>query len=69
MTFGPEFTGDLSHWHYNTFEAVYRNRVLGRGFVNFKLDFRGNITGLEIPDLATFTRVPGGTATAGAGSN
>jgi CubicO group peptidase (beta-lactamase class C family) len=69
ISFGPEYTGELSHWHYNTFEAVYRNRALGRGFLNFKLDVRGNVTGLEIPDLATFTRTPGATATAGAGSN
>jgi hypothetical protein len=65
MRFGPEFVGDLAHWHYNTFEAVYRNQALGRGFINFKLDHQGQVTALEIPDLATFIRVPGSAITAG----
>ena len=69
MSFGPEYVGDLSHWHYDTFEAVYRNKALGRGFVTFKLNHQGQVTGLEIPDLATFNRVPGTAVTAGAGSN
>jgi hypothetical protein len=68
MHFGPHYVGDLQHWHFNTFEAVARNRVLGRTFVNFRVDHQGQVVSLEIPDLATFTRVPGSAVTAGAGN-
>jgi CubicO group peptidase (beta-lactamase class C family) len=68
MHFGPQYVGDLQHWHFNTFEAVARNRVLGRRFVNFRVDHQGQVVSLEIPDLATFTRVPGSAVSAGAGN-
>jgi CubicO group peptidase (beta-lactamase class C family) len=59
LAFGPHFTGDLKHWHYDTFETVWRNRAQGRGTVMFIVDSRGQVTALEIPGLATFSRVPG----------
>lgn len=59
VTFGPEFSGDLAHWHFDTFEAVWRNRAQGRGTMSFVSDARGQVTALEIPGLAVFGRVPG----------
>ena len=59
MSFGPYFTGDLRHWHYDTFESVWRTRAQGRGTVSFIVDARGQVTALDIPGLATFGRVPG----------
>jgi hypothetical protein len=68
IAFGPEFVGELQHWHYNTFETVYRNKALGRGFVSFRLDHQGLVAALDIQDLATFGRVPGSALAAGSGS-
>ena len=68
MTFGPNFTGDLKHWHYDTFESVWRNRAQGRGTALFVVDSRGQVTALEIPGLATFGRVPGSGAVASTGN-
>jgi hypothetical protein len=68
MRFGPEFTGDLKHWHYDTFESVWRNKAQGRGMVSFIIDGRGQVSGLEIPGLAIFGRVPGTGAVAATGS-
>lgn len=66
IRFGPQFLGDLEHWHLDTFESVWRNRAQGRGFVTFRLDPRGQVSALEIPGLASFGRVPGsGQATSG----
>jgi CubicO group peptidase (beta-lactamase class C family) len=59
LTFGPYFTGDLKHWHYDTFESVWRNKAQARGMISFILDSRGQVTALDIPGLATFGRVPG----------
>ncbi|HKP28867.1 MAG TPA: serine hydrolase [Gemmatimonadales bacterium] len=59
MSFGPYFTGDLKHWHYDTFESVWRNKAQGRGTVSFIVDSRGQVTALDIPGLATFSRVLG----------
>lgn len=58
VTFGPAYTGELRHWHYDTFEAVWRNRALGRGMMSFTVDARGQVAALEIPGLATFGRIP-----------
>jgi hypothetical protein len=59
VTFGPEFSGDLAHWHFDTFEAVWRNKAQGRGTMSFVIDSRGQVTALEIPGLATFGKVAG----------
>jgi len=68
VTFGPEFSGDLVHWHFDTFEAVWRNKAQGRGTVSFIVDSRGQVSALEIPGLATFGRVPGTGTVAATGS-
>ncbi|MFC2101197.1 serine hydrolase [Bacteroidota bacterium] len=40
----PLFIGDLTHWHYNTFQIVFSNfPSLPPGKVNFTLDAKGNI--------------------------
>ena len=54
--FGPYYTGDLTHWHFNTFEVAWRDRFLGRSTWTFTLDARGQVSGLEVPALATFGR-------------
>jgi CubicO group peptidase (beta-lactamase class C family) len=56
--FGPEYVGELTHWHYDTFEAVWRSPVLGRTMMRFVLDARGDVSGLDIEGLATFGRRP-----------
>ncbi len=55
-TFGPQFTGDLAHWNYDTFEITWRNPVFGKTLVTFQLDPRGRTKSLEYPDVATFGR-------------
>jgi CubicO group peptidase (beta-lactamase class C family) len=55
--FGPQYIGELRHWQHDTFEAQWREEVLGRQFITFALDPRGNVKSLEIDNLATFGRV------------
>ena len=56
MEFGPNQTGDLSHWHYDTFEVVWRDRAFARTFVTLSLDALGGVSQLQLENLATFTR-------------
>jgi CubicO group peptidase (beta-lactamase class C family) len=49
---------DLVHWHYDTFEAVWRHRRLGKSWITFTLDDRGRVDELRIPDLVDFKRKP-----------
>lgn len=56
--FGPNFNGDLEHWHYNTFRVVWRDPMEGKGFVNFKLNTKGQADTVAIDGLGEFTRVP-----------
>lgn len=55
--FGPSFTGDLEHWHYNTFRARWRDRSLGRALVNFQLGMDGKPAVLVWENLGEFRRV------------
>ncbi len=54
---GPAFTGDLEHWHYDTFRVVWRDRMLGKQFATFELDAQGKPAALNLEDLARFRRV------------
>ena len=67
--FGPNFTGDLEHWHYNTFRVVWRDRMEGKGFVNFKLNTKGQPEAVSIDNLGEFTRVPDKPAPGAVSSN
>lgn len=57
VSFGPQYIGELRHWQHDTFEAQWREEVLGRQFVTFSIDPRGNVRTLELENLATFGRV------------
>ena len=54
--FGPNFNGDLEHWHYNTFRVVWRDRMEGKGFVNLKLNAKAQLDTVTIDGLGDFTR-------------
>ena len=55
---GAYFTGDLEHWHYDTFRVVWRDRQEGKGFVSFRLNSQGKVEMMNMEGLAEFTRVP-----------
>ncbi len=56
--FGPNFTGDLQHWHYDTFRVIWRDPMQGKGFVNFRLNTQAKVEVVNIDNLSEFTRVP-----------
>jgi hypothetical protein len=40
-TLGPPLVADLEHWNYDTFRGTLRDRTLGKVFVTFGLNPRG----------------------------
>jgi len=46
----PDLTGDLSHWHYDTFEVEWRHEFpwFGKGTVQFLLDKTGNVVEMKV---------------------
>jgi CubicO group peptidase (beta-lactamase class C family) len=58
IRFGPNFTGDLEHWHYDTFRVTWRDPMQGKGLVSFHLNMRGKVESVNIENLSEFTRVP-----------
>jgi len=56
--YGPAFTGDLEHWHYDTFQATWRDRTLGKGLITFTLNAQGKVEALKIQNLTDFKRAP-----------
>lgn len=58
VRFGPEYTGDLAHWHYDTFQATWRNRVMGKDLFTFTLNAAGQVKALTWPGFGEFDRLP-----------
>ncbi len=56
LTIGPRFVGDMSHWHYDTFRATWRDPTGGWGMVTFRLDDRGEPTRMWTAGFGDFER-------------
>ena len=56
LTIGPRFVGDMSHWHYDTFKATWRDVTGGWGMVTFQLDDRGEPTKMWTAGFGDFER-------------
>jgi CubicO group peptidase (beta-lactamase class C family) len=56
VRYGPAFIGDLEHWHYDTFQAAWRDRTLGKGLVTFTLGAQGKVESVKIQNMADFKR-------------
>ena len=39
---GPSFVGELDRWHFDTYRIIWRDRSLGRDFLTFRLDPKGD---------------------------
>jgi CubicO group peptidase (beta-lactamase class C family) len=52
------FEAELEHWHYDTFRARYRDRVIEPQLVTFRLSAAGKVESLVVPELAEFSAVP-----------
>ncbi|MFC2125447.1 serine hydrolase [Bacteroidota bacterium] len=52
------FTGDMIHWHHDTFQIKFRDEYLPEGYITFSMDSYGKITGFKIdlpnPDFHFF---------------
>lgn len=51
LTFLPAktvFTGELEHWHYDTFKVVFKDEFLTFGLITFSFDSAGKVTGFKI---------------------
>lgn len=56
--YGQTFTGDLEHWHYDSFQAKWRTRTLGKGMVSFTLNAQGQVAEVKVDALGDFKRAP-----------
>ena len=57
ISYGGESEGELEHWHYDTFRAVWRNRLLGKSMATFVIDGTAKVSEMKIENLADFRRV------------
>ncbi|MBX9929695.1 MAG: serine hydrolase [Gemmatimonadaceae bacterium] len=55
---GPNFTGRLSHWHYNTFEVKWADVAQGTSTATFSLGANGRVARLELDGLPPLRRRP-----------
>jgi CubicO group peptidase (beta-lactamase class C family) len=56
MRFGPHYTGDLTHWHFDTFRAKWRDPEQGSDLVTFGLNANGKVDHLRWPGFGEFAR-------------
>jgi hypothetical protein len=47
LTLAPKEIGDLEHWHYDTFKAVWRDHRDGWNLVTFSIGEDGNVSGYK----------------------
>jgi CubicO group peptidase (beta-lactamase class C family)/D-alanyl-D-alanine dipeptidase len=57
-TMGPSYTGDLSHWHFDTFKVTWRDPSLGSAYFTFVLGPDGKVKELEMRNMGDFKRIP-----------
>ncbi|HET7273607.1 MAG TPA: serine hydrolase, partial [Longimicrobiaceae bacterium] len=53
----PQWTGPLSHRHYNTFQVDWNDPVFGTDLVTFQLNARGEVASLVLGGTGEFERV------------
>ncbi|MGE0555645.1 MAG: serine hydrolase [Gemmatimonadales bacterium] len=60
----PGHVARLSHWHYDTFRAVFEDRTMNEGanLVTFRFDARGRVSSVEVPGFAEYSRAREGRA-------
>jgi hypothetical protein len=58
MKLGPRHTGDLEHYHHNTFWATWRRPTTGWSLVTFSFAHAGSVTGMDVGGVRTYRRVP-----------
>ncbi len=56
LRFGPAFTGDLEHWHYDTFRAKFVGAGATTAYATFALNAQGKIDSLtlNLPGLSDY---------------
>src|SRR4051812_48428339 len=64
MQYG-KLIADIAHWQYDSFQASWRQRRLGKMYVNFVLGIDGKVEELRLEDLGRFTRKQADRRTAG----
>jgi CubicO group peptidase (beta-lactamase class C family) len=55
--FGPNFTGELDHWNFDTFRVRWRDPVEGKGFMQFSLNTKGRVDSVDFRGMGKFKRV------------
>jgi hypothetical protein len=48
MTHSPALVAGLSHWQYDTFRAVFRDKTVPDAFVTFTLDHTGAVQEMKM---------------------
>lgn len=60
VSWGPNYVGELSHWHYDTWRVTWRNRSLGTDQFTFRVGASGRVEILLVPGVGGFRRVGDG---------
>lgn len=58
LRYSPAFTGELEHWHYDTFRVKWANPTVTESLVTFTLNAQGKVDEIKVPGMADFKRVP-----------
>ena len=58
VRYGHAFSGEMEHWHHDTFLVSWSDQVLGDGLADFVIE-GGRAVAVTLPDIATFERRTG----------
>jgi CubicO group peptidase (beta-lactamase class C family) len=51
------WVADLAHWHFDTFEARFRDPVMGKSLVTFRLSPDGRVSEIDMGEMGELRRV------------
>jgi CubicO group peptidase (beta-lactamase class C family) len=57
VRFGSSHAGELTHWHFDTFQASWRDPMMGRDLIAFALGTQGKVGQLTWSGVGEFARV------------
>jgi len=65
LGYGAESDAKLEHWHYDTFRAIWKNRLLGKPMITFFIDGTPTVVSMKLENIGEFVRVPAKVDTVG----
>ncbi|HTP80123.1 MAG TPA: serine hydrolase [Bacteroidota bacterium] len=56
LGFYPAYVGEMIHWHFDTYQVIWRDRTLGKDYITFTFDSDGKVIAFQWDGVGEFKR-------------